>query len=104
MAPRATGVPSRNDSTSSCITLVSRVWDSANASTTTRGTNSTVETRRAPLANRAERRSKNVATAARRNTTPMAVTVTGGSTMSLAGSGGGSNERPRSMGSRFPAT
>ena len=64
IAPRATGVPRRSDSTSSCMTLVSLDAERASARTTTSGTNSTAETMSAPLARRGERRSKNVASAA----------------------------------------
>ena len=94
MAPSATGVPSRSDSTRSCMTLVSCAGDRARDRMMTRGTKSTVETISAARARRSDRRSKNVATAHRTKMMPMAVTAIGGSTISFDGSGGGSKVRP----------
>ena len=70
----------------------------------TSGTKSTDPRISAPRARRGERRSKNVATATRMNTMPMAVTTSVGSTVIFTGSGGGSKETPLSAGSRFGAT
>ena len=78
MAPSAIGVPSRSDSTSSCITLVSRGCrqrqreDDHERDEQDRAAGSA---RRWPAAR--ERRSKNVATATSTNTMPIAVTVVG---------------------------
>ena len=104
IAPSAIGVPSANDCTKSCITFVSCASESARDKMITSGTSSTVESRRAPLARRGQRRSKNVAMAQRTKIVPIAATITGGLTVNFTGSGGLSKLRPLSAVSMLPAT